>query len=159
MVLDRTHCELLIVRSSLRLVFDRSLQRANGRSSARSGLSIIPVRNRPDHAQAPSIFACCWHCPTGSVFVNAEPRFHVSRERGVVREQIRTCQKLLVRAPEQGLYLPKVPRPRGPCYGFSPRRCHGCPSLGTPPCSERDSSHAVYWRGTYPRRVIYSCGA
>src|SRR6266404_6786105 len=59
------------------------------------------------------------------------------------------AKKLLVRAPEQGLYLPKVPRPRGPCYRFSPRRCHGCPCLGTPPCSERDSSHAVYWRGTY----------
>ena len=62
-VLDRTHCELQIVRSSLRLVFDRSLQRAQGQSSARSGLSIIPVRNRPDDAQAPLIFACGWHCP------------------------------------------------------------------------------------------------
>jgi len=155
----RTHRELLIVRSSLRLVFDRSLQRANGRSSARSGLSIIPVRNRPDHAQAPSIFACCWHCPTGSVFVNAEPRFHVSRERGVVREQIRTCQKLLVRAPEQGLYLPKVPRPRGPCYGFSPRRCHGCPSLGLRPVRKETVATPYIGVALIPRRVIYSCGA
>src|SRR5437868_14615660 len=52
------------------------------------------------------------------------------------------------RAAEQGLYLPKVPRPRGPCYGFSPRRCHGCPDLGLRPV-RRDSSHAVYWCGTY----------
>jgi hypothetical protein len=49
-VLDRMRRELVIVRSSLRLAFDRSLQRAQRRRSARGGLSIIPARNKPDDA-------------------------------------------------------------------------------------------------------------
>src|SRR5437879_5055192 len=72
----------------------------------------------------------------------------LAAKEGMVREQIRTCLKFLLRAPEQGLHLPKVPRPRGPCYGFSPRRCHGCPCFGAPPCSD-GRGHAVYWRGTH----------
>src|SRR5258705_10157479 len=59
-------------------------------------------------------------------------------------EQICTCQKFLIRAPEQGLHRAKVSRPRGPCYGFSPRRCHCCPVSGASPCSKRQ----------WPRRML-----
>src|SRR5258706_15051565 len=38
----------------------------------------------------------------------------------------------------------KVSRPSGPCYGFSPRRCHCCPRLGASPCSKRQ----------WPRRIL-----
>src|SRR5258706_5233299 len=38
----------------------------------------------------------------------------------------------------------KVSRPSGPCYGFSPRRCHCCPGSGASPCSKRQ----------WPRRIL-----
>src|SRR6266446_2069051 len=83
---------------------------------------------------------------TGCVFVNAEPRFPVSHKSGVVGTNL-YLPKVPGPAPEQDLYPAKVPRLRGPCYGFSPRRRHGCP-LGLRPV-RRDSGHAVHWRGTH----------
>src|SRR5258708_544202 len=59
-------------------------------------------------------------------------------------EQIFTCQKFLIRATGKGLHGAKVSRPRGPCYGFSPRRCRCCPVSGASPCSKRQ----------WPRRML-----